>query len=116
MLARLARAQQFNDACNRSYNAGKAEFPDFDEAVRNLGMVGALGENGNPAFLEIVAEMPEGHKVLHHLGKNLLERPAGAETVTATDDGSDAASDGCEPGPDSEYERLLSYGDPGRQE
>lgn len=69
--AEIARVQQFNEACNRSYNAGKSEFSDFDEAVRNLGMVGALGENGNPAFLEIVTEMPEGHKVLHHLGKNL---------------------------------------------
>ena len=58
-------------------------------------------------------ELPDAH----HLGKNLLERPeAAAETVAATDDGASATSDGCEPGPDSEYERLLSFGDPGRQE
>ncbi|AAT89944.1 amidophosphoribosyltransferase [Leifsonia xyli subsp. xyli] len=43
-----------------------------------------------------------------HLGKNLLERPA-AEGAAAT-------GDGCEPGPDSEHERLLAFGDPGRQE
>jgi amidophosphoribosyltransferase len=62
-------------------------------------------------------ELPDAH----HLGKNLLERPgdeaaARAATVEATDTGADASSDGCEPGPDSEYERLLSFGDPGRQE
>jgi amidophosphoribosyltransferase len=53
-------------------------------------------------------ELPDAH----HLGKNLLERPE----VSPTDDGSDATSDGCEPGPDSELEPLLSFGDPGRQE
>ena len=58
-------------------------------------------------------ELPDAH----HLGKNLLERPeAAAETIAATDDGASATSDGCEPGPDSEYERLLSFGNPGRQE
>jgi len=53
-------------------------------------------------------ELPDAH----HLGKNLLERPA----LAPTDDGSDATSDGCEPGPDSELEPLLSFGDPARQE
>jgi amidophosphoribosyltransferase len=58
-------------------------------------------------------ELPDAH----HLGKNLLERPEGrAETVAATDTGAGPTSDGCEPGPDSEYERLIAYGDPGRQE
>ncbi|WP_313544157.1 amidophosphoribosyltransferase [Leifsonia aquatica] len=57
-------------------------------------------------------ELPDAH----HLGKNLLERPQETVADTDTDTGADAASDGCEPGPDSEYERLLSFGDPGRQE
>jgi amidophosphoribosyltransferase len=57
-------------------------------------------------------ELPDAH----HLGKNLLERPGGPESAA---DGV-AAADGCDPGPDSEFEVLVQgqagFGDAGRQE
>lgn len=60
------RVQQFNDACNRAYEAGKKEFKDFDDSLRNFGMLGGLPQE----FLEIASSMPDGHKVLYALGKN----------------------------------------------
>lgn len=60
------KVQQFNDACNRAYEAGKKEFKDFDDSLRNFGMLGGLPQE----FLEIASTMPDGHKVLYALGKN----------------------------------------------
>jgi amidophosphoribosyltransferase len=54
-------------------------------------------------------ELPDAH----HLGKNLLERPEAQRG-----EGEGAAADGCDPGPDAEYDSVLlpTYGDPGRPE
>lgn len=60
--------QRFNDSCNKVYEAGKAEFQDFDRAVSNLQMVGASRD-----FLELATTSDAGHKLLHHLGSDLDE-------------------------------------------
>ena len=68
--AELAAANRFNEQCNNIAEKGKRDFPTFDGALANLRAVGALGDNANPAFLHAVAELPEAHKLLHHLGNN----------------------------------------------
>jgi len=66
----LAETNRFNEKCNKIAEQGKESFPGFDAALANLSAVGALGANSNPAFLQTVAELPEAHKLLHHLGNN----------------------------------------------
>lgn len=58
----------FNEACNKVFDAGKTEFPDFEQSVSNLQMVGMSRD-----FLEIVSSSDVGHKVLNHLGNDLDE-------------------------------------------
>ncbi len=66
--AKLIAERSFNESCNKVYEIGKREFPDFDQAVSNLHVVGM-----NRDFLEIVSSSDAGHKVLHHLGNDLDE-------------------------------------------
>lgn len=66
--ARLLAEKTFNDTCNKVYEAGKAEFPDFDQSVKNLQMVGI-----NRDFLELATTSDAGAKLLHHLGNDLDE-------------------------------------------
>ena len=66
--AELVAERSFNESCNKVYETGKAEFPDFDQSVSNLQMVGM-----NRDFLEIVSSSDAGHKVLNHLGNDLDE-------------------------------------------
>lgn len=66
--ASLLAERSFNDSCNKVYATGKSEFPDFDQSVANLQMVGM-----NRDFLEIVASSDAGHKILHHLSNDLDE-------------------------------------------
>lgn len=65
---RLLAEQTFNQACNKVYATGKAEFPDFDAAVGNLQMVGM-----NREFLEFAAASDAGAKLIRHLGNDLDE-------------------------------------------
>lgn len=65
---KMVAEERFNDACNKVYDAGAAEFPDFDNAVKNLQMVGSSRE-----FLDLVTSTDAGHKLLHHLGSDLDE-------------------------------------------
>lgn len=64
----LMAERSFNDSCNKVYEAGKAEFPDFDAAVSNLQMVGVGRE-----FYELATTSDAGAKLLHHLGSDLDE-------------------------------------------
>ena len=66
--AKLVAEQRFNESCNKVYSTGKEEFPDFDNAVANLQMVGV-----NRDFLELATTSDAGHKLLHHLGNDLDE-------------------------------------------
>lgn len=63
---RLIQEEKFNEACNKVFDAGKTEFPDWDSSLRTFQMLGGA----SPEFLEAVTAMDAGHKVLHHLGQN----------------------------------------------
>lgn len=67
----LARQQALNEASNRTYSQGKAVHDDFDAAVQGMGQLGEVAVQ--PAFLEAVTSLPNGHEVYYHLGKNLDE-------------------------------------------
>lgn len=76
--AQIAAAQRFNEACNSVAETGKKEYKDWDDAVRNLNLVGALGKDAPLEFLETAIELKSPHKILHHLGNNIEE----AERIT----------------------------------
>lgn len=60
------RQRDFDSACNKVFEAGKKEFPDFDSSLKTFQMLG-----GAPAeFLEAVTSLDNGHKVLQHLGQD----------------------------------------------
>lgn len=68
----LIAAEKFNDACNRVYQEGVKESPEFAENLRTLQSVGDVSRE----FLEAVTDLDAGHRVLNHLGANpeLAER------------------------------------------
>jgi len=66
--ARMVAEQNFAQQCNQAYTAGKAAFPDFDQAIGNLQMVGVTRD-----FLELATSSEAGPKLLHHLGTDLDE-------------------------------------------
>lgn len=66
--ARLLAERSFNETCNKVYAAGKAEFPNFDQSVANLQLVGVSRD-----FLELATSSDAGAKLLNHLGANLEE-------------------------------------------
>ena len=74
----IANQESFNRACNSIVEHGEKEFKDWDNSLKNLTLVGAIGENANMEFLETAIELKEPHKILHYLGKNLEE----AERIT----------------------------------
>lgn len=63
---RLIAQEKFDAACNKVFDAGKTEFPDWDASLRTFQMLGGASQD----FLEAVTSMDAGHKVLHHLGQN----------------------------------------------
>ncbi|WP_175017332.1 hypothetical protein [Burkholderia aenigmatica] len=63
---RLIEQEKFDAACNKVFDAGKTEFPDWDASLRTFQMLGGA----SPEFLEAVTAMDAGHKVLHHLGQH----------------------------------------------
>jgi hypothetical protein len=68
----IAQANKFNETCNTIVDTGKKEYKDWDDAVKNLTMVGAIGDptKVSPEFLETVVELKNPHQILHHLGMN----------------------------------------------
>ncbi len=62
------QSERFNESCNLTYQAGTTEFPDFQQSVTNLQMLGAM----RPEILSTVLEVGEkdAHKVLYQLGKD----------------------------------------------
>jgi hypothetical protein len=68
----IAATNEFNRACNAVAESGKAEFKDsWDAALKNLGLVGALGQGASQDFLSTAIELKSPEKVLHYLGSNL---------------------------------------------
>lgn len=70
---RLVDIERFNADCNRTLESGQKDFPDFEAA--RVDIIAAFGStiNRRPDFLEAINEIPDGHKVFYHLGKNLDE-------------------------------------------
>jgi len=67
------RERSFNDACNRVFEAGQKE-----EGQAFSGKVGALRETfsmdpGYRTLIEATTQLPDGHKLLSHLGGDLQE-------------------------------------------
>ena len=74
MATQIAQTNEFNKACNNIAVSGKAAFKDtWDTDLKNLNMVGALGQGAPTEFLETVVELKSPEKILHHLGQNLEE-------------------------------------------
>jgi hypothetical protein len=67
--AELRRTEQFNAKCDEIYSSGKSEFADFDDTLGNFKLLGGLSQ----PLLEAVTQLPDAHKVLHHLGSNMDE-------------------------------------------
>ncbi len=65
--AEIAARDKFDTRCNEVANAGEAEFSDFKDALSTLHAVGVSSDIG---FLQTVTELPNAHKLLHHLGNN----------------------------------------------
>ena len=63
-----SKIQGFNQACDKTFDAGKSEFPDFTAAVDNLRAMGATTPENIQIVLDATGE--NSHKVLHQLGKN----------------------------------------------
>ncbi len=74
----IAATARFNENCNRIAETGEKEFKDWNDALRNLNLVGALGPGASTEFLETAIELRDPHKVLHHLGLHIEE----AERIT----------------------------------
>lgn len=62
----IVKQREFDAACNKVFESGTAEFPDFESSLKTFGMLGGA----TPTFLEAVTAMDEGHKVIHYLGQN----------------------------------------------
>ncbi len=62
----ISRVNAFNKACNDIAEAGKSEFNDFDDALKNFSMLGGIPT----PMLETLTEMPNAHKVLRAIGKD----------------------------------------------
>lgn len=71
----IAQANEFNKTCNEIVEVGKKDYgvQSWDEAIKNLNLVGALGKNVSSEFLETVVELKNPSKILHHLGQNFEE-------------------------------------------
>lgn len=69
----IAQQNEFNKACNDIAETGKEKFKDWDDALKNLTLVGAIGKDVSPDFLETAIELKNPASILHHLGMNLEE-------------------------------------------
>lgn len=65
--AEIAKTTAFTKACNDIYSNGKDDYQDFDQAMRTYQMLGGMPQ----PLLEIITEMPNAHKVLYKVGKDL---------------------------------------------
>lgn len=63
----LVRQERFNEACNKVFEQGKAEFGDFEDSLKNLTYLGQIPQE----FLAAVVELEKPHAVLHALASDL---------------------------------------------
>lgn len=64
-------AAQYNRDCDRVFDKGVKEYPEFKECIENLN--GSFGERWNNAIPTLVDALDDAHKVIYHLGTNLDE-------------------------------------------
>lgn len=71
--AQIAQQQTFTDRCNATYAEGTKDpaTPDFAQALRGFDMFGGLQRF--PDLVEAAISVPDGHRLLHHLGTHLDE-------------------------------------------
>jgi hypothetical protein len=63
---RRAAAAQFNAGCNKAHEDGKKTYPDFEDALKNLAILGALSEQN----LQLVLETDDAPRLLYELGSD----------------------------------------------
>jgi hypothetical protein len=63
------KQREFEKKTDSVYQAGKAEFPDFDKSLETFKLFGGIP----PAMSDVVLEIDDAHKVLNHLGSNPAE-------------------------------------------
>lgn len=61
---RVAAVERFNNDCNRVFEEGKGAYPDFEDALKNLGSLGALNESN----LQMILETGNAAEILYDLG------------------------------------------------
>lgn len=61
-----AAQQRIDEAANRTYNAGKTKYQDFDLAVHGVRAAGEITQQ----FVDAVTRLPNAEDVYYHLGKN----------------------------------------------
>jgi hypothetical protein len=67
-LRKEAGERAFNEACNAVATKGRAEYEDFDDAVKALN---AVGYGNRPDALGAIAQLPDGHRVYRTLASDL---------------------------------------------
>jgi hypothetical protein len=63
---RLVQQERFDEACNKTFEAGKKDFPISSSRCARSGCSAVLRRS----FSKAVTSMDGGHKVIHHLGAN----------------------------------------------
>ena len=63
---RRAAVAKFNEDCNKVHSEGAKQFPDFEDALKNLGALGALNEQ----TLQTIIATGEGPRLLYELGSD----------------------------------------------
>jgi flagellar biosynthesis GTPase FlhF len=71
-------AERFNEACNRTFEAGVSAYGNDFEHARDT-LVNALGDQiqKRPEFLEAITDLDNGHQVFYELGRH----PEDAERI-----------------------------------
>lgn len=72
MAAELSRRKSFDEHSNAVYNAGVAEYEDFQDAVDNLRLVGVISQNRTD-FQQLALDTDNPQDVLYFLGNNPSE-------------------------------------------
>lgn len=69
--AQLVHQQRFTERCNVTYDRGRAEVKDFEQALKGFEPFGGI--TAHPAIVAAAIELDNGHQVLAHLGTHAEE-------------------------------------------
>lgn len=65
--AKIVAQQTYQQKAQTWLQNGKSEFKDFDDKCN---VVAALGAGDKPEFMQIVTDLPDGHKIVAHMADN----------------------------------------------